>query len=70
MASYPTYIKKYLRFTPAVKQIFDDLDEYRDFVRMQLPQVRFNESDLYNNRSYVWQKFAKKSKKTYSNGRR
>lgn len=51
------YNKKYLRMKPEVKTIFDDLDEFRDFVRMQYPQVRFNEADLYKNSSPIWQKF-------------
>lgn len=52
-----TYNKKYLRMKPEVKQIFDDLEEFRNFVRMQYPQVQFNEVDLYKNSSPIWQKF-------------
>lgn len=54
-----SYNKKYLRMTPVMTQIFDDLDEYRDWVRMQYPQVAFNEADLYKNTSPLWQKFMK-----------
>ena len=54
-----SYNKKYLRMKPEVKTIFDDLDEYRDWVRMQYPQVAFNEADLYKNTSPLWQKFVK-----------
>ena len=52
-----SYNKKYLKMSSAVTQIYDDLEAYHDFIRMQYPQVRFNESDLYNNRSVLWQKF-------------
>ncbi len=44
---------------PEVTQIYNDLDEYRDWVRLQYPQVAFNEADLYENSSQMWQKFLK-----------
>lgn len=47
--SQPTWVKKYLRMKPEVSKIFDDLNEYREFcVRYG---YRFNEADLYNDRS-------------------
>ena len=59
MASYPSFVKKYLRMTPTVKQIYEDLEEYHNFCRMQYPAVPFNEADLYRNSSPIWQKFNK-----------
>jgi hypothetical protein len=56
--------------TPVVTKIFEDLEEYRDFVRLQYPQIPLNEADLYNYRSPHWQKFerqrAKKAKQNKS----
>jgi hypothetical protein len=40
-----------------VKQIFDDLDNYRNFCRDH--GYRFNEADLYSQRSYVYRQFQK-----------
>lgn len=58
-SSVPSYIKKYLRMKPEVKQIYQDLEEYHDWVRLQYPAIRFNEADLYKNSSPNWQKFLK-----------
>lgn len=57
MASCPSYIKKYLRMKPEVKQIFADLEEFRSFVVMQYPLIKFDEAELYKNSSPTWQKF-------------
>jgi hypothetical protein len=66
MASVPSYVKKYLRMKPEVTQILDDLEAYKDFIRMQIPQVPFNEADLYKNSSPLWQKFVKqRSRQAY-----
>ena len=40
-----------------VTQIFIDLDKYRDFCRDY--GYRFNEADLYSQRSYVYRQFQK-----------
>ena len=40
-----------------VKQIFDDLDNYRNFCRDY--GYRFDEAELYNQRSYVFRQFQK-----------
>lgn len=40
-----------------VTKIFDDLDRYLNFCKGY--GYRYNEADLYNNRSYVWRQFAK-----------
>jgi len=40
-----------------VTQIFEDLDKYRNFCRDH--GYRFNEADLYSQRSYVYRQFQK-----------
>ncbi len=40
-----------------VMQIFNDLDKYRDFCRDH--GFRFDEADLYSQRSYVYRQFQK-----------
>ena len=40
-----------------VKQIFEDLDNYRNFCRDY--GYRFDEADLYNQRSYIFRQFQK-----------
>lgn len=62
-----SYNKKYLKMRPEVVQIFEDLEEYKDFVRLQYPQVAFDEKDLYNMRSPTWQKFIRQKNKKARN---
>lgn len=52
-----SYNKKYLRMKPEVTKIFEDLEEFHDWVRLQIPQVRFNEADLYREKSLLWEKY-------------
>ena len=40
-----------------VKQIFEDLDNYRSFCRDH--GYRFNEADLYNTKNYIFRQFQK-----------
>ena len=40
-----------------VKQIFEDLDNYRNFCRNF--GYRFNEADLYNQKNYIFRQFQK-----------
>lgn len=40
-----------------INQIFNDLDKYRNFCREY--GYRFNEADLYNQKSYVFRQFQK-----------
>ena len=40
-----------------INQIFDDLDKYRNFCRDY--GFRFDEAELYNQRSYVFRQFQK-----------
>lgn len=53
------YIQKYLRMTPTVVQIYEDLEAYKDWVRMQFPAVKYDPADLYKNSSPLWQKYIK-----------
>lgn len=57
MASYPPYIKKYLRMKPEVNQIFEELEAFRSFVVMQYPFIKFDPADLNKNSSPVWQRY-------------
>lgn len=52
-----SYNKKYLRMKPEVAKIFEDLEEFHNWVRLQIPQVRFNEADLYREKSLLWEKY-------------
>lgn len=42
---------------PRVRQIFDDLEKYLEFC--QDFGYKYDEADLYNQRSYVFRQFAK-----------
>lgn len=55
----PKYIAKSLRMTNEVKQIFSDLEEYRDYCRFNM--LKFNERDLY--RSEQYRRFDKQRKR-------
>ena len=46
----PKYIEKYLRMTPEITQIFDDLEAYKDYCRFNF--LKFNERDLYRSDQY------------------
>ena len=48
----PTFVSN-----PRVHAIFDDLEEYLDFCRAY--GYVYNESDLYNWKSYAYQQFSK-----------
>jgi len=39
------------------QRVFDDLDKYRNFCKEY--GYRFDEADLYTNRSYVWRQYGK-----------
>ena len=42
---------------PPVNKIFDDLDKFRDYCRFE--GKPFDEKDLYNDKSWVWQSYGK-----------
>jgi hypothetical protein len=49
--------KPVYKSNPKVRQIFEDLEEYLTFCRRY--GYKFNESDLYNWKSYAYQQFNK-----------
>ena len=51
------WLKKYLRIKPEVHKIYDDLEQYLDYCRINL--LNFNEADLYNERAWIWKNFQK-----------
>lgn len=50
-------INNNVRPNPRTKKVFDDLDKYRNFCREF--GYRFDEADLYANRSYMWRQYSK-----------
>ena len=42
----PAWLKKYLTMKPETEKVFDDLEKYLDFCRIELRE--FNPSHLYN----------------------
>lgn len=48
---------KYFENRPDVVKIFDDLEAFLDFCRMEM--FPYNEADLYNRDSWVWRNFEK-----------
>jgi len=53
--AHPAYIQKTLIMKPEVTKVFDDLDALLDFCRFEM--LPFNEADLYNRQSPVWNQF-------------
>lgn len=47
----------YFENRPDVVKIFDDLEAFQDFCRLEL--APYNQSDLYNKESWVWRNFEK-----------
>ena len=45
----------YFNSRPDVVKIFDDLDSYRDFCRLEM--IEFDEAHLYNRQSDNWNKY-------------
>ena len=50
----------YWESKPEIVKIFDDLEALHDFCRFEL--LPFNEADLYNGRSKVWQQYERSTK--------
>lgn len=46
----PKWLEKYLRTKPEVNRIFDDLEQYKDYCRLNM--LRFDEKDLYKGEQY------------------
>ena len=49
--------KPEIKPNPRVNQIFEDLEKYLEFTRSF--GYKFNESELYDNKSYVYRQFTK-----------
>ena len=49
--------KPEIKPNPRVNQIFEDLEKYLEFTRNF--GYKFNESELYDNKSYVYRQFTK-----------
>lgn len=45
----------YFEKRPDIVKIFDDLDKFRDFCRFEL--LPFDEKDLYNRKSPIWNQY-------------
>ena len=60
----------YFQDRPDVVRIFDDLDKLLDFCRFEM--MSFNEADLYNRHSRVWQAYegAKRGRKPWNGERK
>jgi hypothetical protein len=60
----------YFENRPDVVKIFDDLDAFRDFCRLEM--APFNEADLYNRESWAWRNFEKslRPKKAWNGDRK
>ena len=62
---------------PEIVKIFKDLESYKDWcvnswVRGDRQSYVFNEADLYNNQSHVWQqynRFKNRIRKRYAHGK-
>lgn len=44
------WLEKYLRTKPEVTRIFDDLEAYKDYCRLNM--LKFDEKDLYRSEQY------------------
>ena len=64
--AHASYIQKTLIMKPEVSKIFDDLEALHDFCRFEL--LPFNEADLYNRESKVWNQFYYATRKARGHG--
>jgi hypothetical protein len=60
----------YFENRPDIVKIFDDLEAFHDFCRMEM--FPFNEADLYNRESWVWRNYEKsqRPKKPWNSDRK
>jgi len=59
VAQQPIWLKKYLRMSPEVRQIFNDLDAWLNYCRFRM--IKFDPADLYRSVEYKeWQERRKK----------
>ena len=55
----PVWLNKYLRMTPEVTKIYNDLDAWLNYCRFRM--IKFDEADLYKSVEYrEWQERRKK----------
>ena len=50
----------YFENRPEIVKIFDDLDSYLDYCRLEM--FPFNEADLYNRESWAWRNYEKRNR--------
>jgi hypothetical protein len=62
---YKKYEHTYFNNHPEITKIFDDLEVFLDFCRLNW--MPFNPADLYNRESYIWRAYEKSTgvKRTY-----
>jgi hypothetical protein len=59
VAQQPIWLKKYLRMTSDVRQIFNDLDAWCNYCRFRM--IKYDPADLYKSPEYKeWQERRKK----------
>ena len=59
MASQPVWLKKYLRMSPEVTKIYNDLDAWLNYCRFNM--IKYDEADLYRSPEYKeWQERRKR----------
>ena len=59
MASQPKWLAKYLRMSPEVTKIYNDLDAWLNYCRFRM--IKFDAADLYRSPEYKeWQERRKK----------
>ena len=59
MASQPVWLKKYLRMSPEVSKIYNDLDAWLNYCRFNM--IKYDEADLYKSPEYrEWQEKRKR----------
>ena len=59
MATQPVWLKKYLRMSPEVSKIYNDLDAWLNYCRFNM--IKYDEADLYKSPEYKeWQERRKR----------
>ena len=58
--------QSYFADRPDVVRIFDDLEAFHNFCRMEM--LDFNEAHLYNHSSYAWRAFEKSQRPKLHSG--
>ena len=67
MATQPKWLPKYLRMTPEVTKIYNDLDAWLNYCRFRM--IKFDEADLYKSPEYKeWQERRRKRQQWLQRG--